>query len=106
MLWLLRYIKGFLMIEIWGDTAEQLINRAVKNRILLWNLEYMQNKIICSVTIKDFRKIFNLHKFKGVNIEKDYRKVVIYARVSTKNQNDDLKNQVSFLRQFCIIFFS
>ena len=69
MLWLLRYIKGFLMIEIWGDTAEQLINRAVKNRILLWNLEYMQNKIICSVTIKDFKKIFNLHKFKGVNIK-------------------------------------
>jgi predicted site-specific integrase-resolvase len=29
------------------------------------------------------------------------RKVVIYARVSTKNQKDDLRNQVTFLRQFC-----
>ena len=29
------------------------------------------------------------------------RQVVIYARVSTKNQKDDLQNQVSFLRQFC-----
>ena len=26
---------------------------------------------------------------------------VIYARVSTRNQKDDLQNQVSFLRQFC-----
>lgn len=26
---------------------------------------------------------------------------MIYARVSTRNQKDDLKNQVDFLRQFC-----
>ena len=32
-------------------------------------------------------------QFKGINIEHDERKVVIYARVSTKNQKDDLQNQ-------------
>ena len=40
-------------------------------------------------------------RFKGVVTEDDNRKVVIYARVSTKNQKDDLQNQVSFLRVFC-----
>ena len=40
-------------------------------------------------------------QFKGVVTEDDNRKVVIYARVSTKNQKDDLQNQVSFLRVFC-----
>ena len=40
-------------------------------------------------------------QFKGINIEHDKRKVVIYARVSTKNQRDDLQNQTAFLRQFC-----
>ena len=40
-------------------------------------------------------------QFKGINIENDQRQVVIYARVSTRNQKDDLKNQVAFLRQFC-----
>mgnify|MGYP003294450359 CR=1 FL=1 len=40
-------------------------------------------------------------QFKGINIENDHRQTVIYARVSTKNQKDDLQNQVSFLRQFC-----
>ncbi|WP_369898635.1 recombinase family protein, partial [Ileibacterium valens] len=25
----------------------------------------------------------------------------MYARVSTRNQKDDLKNQAAFLRQFC-----
>lgn len=40
-------------------------------------------------------------QFKGINIENDKRQVVIYDRVSTKNQKDDLLNQVAFLRQFC-----
>ena len=40
-------------------------------------------------------------QFKGINIEHDKRKVVIYARVSIKNQRDDLQNQTAFLHQFC-----
>lgn len=39
--------------------------------------------------------------FKGMPAGTDGRQNVIYARVSTKNQKDDLLNQVSFLRQFC-----
>ena len=40
-------------------------------------------------------------QFKGINTENDNRQTVIYARVSTRNQKDDLQNQVTFLRQFC-----
>ena len=40
-------------------------------------------------------------QFKGINVETDSRQLVIYARVSTRNQKDDVQNQVSFLRQFC-----
>ena len=40
-------------------------------------------------------------QFKGIQIENDIRDVVIYTRVSTRNQKDDLKNQADFLRQFC-----
>lgn len=39
-------------------------------------------------------------QFKGAEPKQDSRKAVIYARVSTKNQKDDLKNQVAFLRQY------
>ena len=38
--------------------------------------------------------------FKGISKEADSRKVVIYTRVSTKNQSDDLENQVDFLQQY------
>ena len=40
-------------------------------------------------------------QFKGINTENDNRQIVIYARVSTRNQKDALQNQVTFLRQFC-----
>lgn len=39
--------------------------------------------------------------FKGVDTGNDTRQIVIYARVSTRNQKDDLANQVVFLKQFC-----
>ena len=39
--------------------------------------------------------------FKGDTEETARRQNVIYARVSTRNQKDDLENQISFLRQFC-----
>lgn len=39
-------------------------------------------------------------EYKGMNTNDD-RDVVIYTRVSTKNQQDDLENQVDFLMQYC-----
>ena len=39
--------------------------------------------------------------FMGEGAKNDQREVVIYARVSTRNQKDDLQNQVDFLRTFC-----
>ena len=40
-------------------------------------------------------------QFTAINTEDDTRQVVIYARVSTRNQKNDLQNQVTFLRHFC-----
>ena len=40
-------------------------------------------------------------QFKGIQTENDIRDTVIYARVSTRNQKDDLQNQVEILKQFC-----
>lgn len=40
-------------------------------------------------------------QFKGIQVENDIRDTVIYARVSTRNQKDDLQDQVAFLKTFC-----
>ncbi|EPB8180096.1 IS607 family transposase [Clostridium perfringens] len=39
-------------------------------------------------------------EYTGIHKETHSRKIVIYTRVSTSNQKDDLKNQVEFLRQY------
>ena len=39
-------------------------------------------------------------EYTGIHKETDSRKIVIYTRVSTSKQKDDLKNQVEFLRQY------
>ena len=39
--------------------------------------------------------------FMGAGAKNDQGEVVIYARVSTRNQKDDLQKQVDFLRTFC-----
>ena len=39
-------------------------------------------------------------EYMGMSVEKPYRKVVAYARVSSRNQKDDLKNQIDFIRTF------
>lgn len=38
--------------------------------------------------------------YMGLSVEKPHRKVVAYARVSSRNQKDDLKNQIDFIRTF------
>lgn len=39
-------------------------------------------------------------EFKGLKTDNDERKTVIYARVSTRNQKDDLLSQVEFLKTY------
>lgn len=38
--------------------------------------------------------------YMGVSVEKPHRKVVAYARVSSKDQKGDLKHQIDFIRTF------
>lgn len=39
-------------------------------------------------------------QFKGIGRDADSRKIIIYTRVSTRNQADDLENQVDFLQNY------
>lgn len=73
MIWLFRYLKGYLYIEISGENAEQLLNIASKNRISLWNLRFSRGKIIGCISFSDFYK---LRSYK--------RKLKIHIRIINK----------------------
>lgn len=58
-------------------------------------------KANCTPTDRRYYTYNQYLQFKGIQTKNDRRDIVIYARVSTRNQKDDLQNQVDFLKQFC-----
>ena len=57
MIWLWRYIFGFLNITLYGENAERILNIAAKNNINLWNLSCKKGNITGNIGIKSFIKL-------------------------------------------------
>lgn len=60
MLWLWRYIMGYLTIKIQGENSEQLLNRSASNGIKIWNLIYKNGSLIGNISINNFLKLRNV----------------------------------------------
>ena len=76
----------------------ELLNVTVKT-LQRWDRE----KILVANRTPTNRRYYTYDQylqFKGIGKDADARKVVIYTRVSAKNQSDDLENQVDFLQQY------
>lgn len=79
------------------DFAE-LLNVSVKT-LQRWD----RDKILIAKRTPTDRRYYTYDQyleFKGVTNDSNTKKKVIYTRVSTNNQKDDLKNQVKFLLDF------
>ena len=76
----------------------ELLNVTVKT-LQRWDRE----KILVANRTPTNRRYYTYDQylqFKGIDKDADSRKIVIYTRVSTRNQTDDLENQVDFLQQY------
>ncbi len=67
MLWLWRYIMGYLTVKIRGEYSEQLLNRAAANGIKIWNLIYKNGSIIGNISVNNFLKLRTVKR--GVKCE-------------------------------------
>ena len=67
-------------LQRWDREKTLIANRTLTNRRYYTYDQYLQ--------------------FKGIGKDADFRKIVIYTRVSTKKQSDDLENQVDFLQTY------
>ncbi len=67
-------------LQRWDREKTLVVNRTPTNRRYYTYDQYLQ--------------------FKGIGRDADSRKIVIYTRVSTRNQADDLENQVDFLQNY------
>ncbi len=57
MIWLWRFLFGFLTIKIYGENGERLLNKATSSGIHIWNLSYKKGSITGNVSIKNFIKL-------------------------------------------------
>lgn len=66
MLFLYRFICGYLEIVFYGEYPEKVLNLCAKNRITLWNSKYKSGKIFTKIMVADFLKLPNLIKNTGI----------------------------------------
>ena len=66
MLWLYRFITGFLDVEFSGDVAEVILNICAKNGISLWNVKRKNQKIRCMMTVRDFKALPAITRKSGI----------------------------------------
>lgn len=76
----------------------ELINISVRT-LQRWDVEW-KLKAFRTPTDRRYYTYEQYLEYKGIHKGQVNRKIVIYTRVSTSNQKDDLKNQVDFLRQY------
>ena len=67
-------------LQRWDREKTLIANRTLTNRRYYTYDQYLQ--------------------FMGIGKDADFRKIVIYTRVSNRNQSDDLENQVDFLQTY------
>ena len=68
MLWLYRYICGYLKIIIKGEFNENILNICAVNSITLWNSKLVKKDIETCILIKDFKRLRTLMRKSGIRI--------------------------------------
>lgn len=54
---LLKYLQGYLRIEIQGFSPERFFNLCTSRKILLWNISKEKDRYYCNISIKSFKKL-------------------------------------------------
>ena len=62
MVWLWRFLIGYLTIKINGEYGEQILNRAAANGISIWNLHYKNGCISGNISAQNFCKLRTLKR--------------------------------------------
>ncbi|MCQ2441168.1 MAG: sporulation protein YqfD [Clostridia bacterium] len=96
MLWLFRFLRGYLFIEIKGEYFERILNLAAANRITIWNLRCEKNRITGCISINGFRKIRIIKRKTGVRIKILKKNGLPFIAVRYKNRIGFIAGAVIF----------
>ena len=68
LLWLFRYISGFLTVIFYGEFPEKIFNLTTSHGMHLWNSRLVKGGIESSISVKDFRNIRFILKNSGIKV--------------------------------------
>lgn len=68
LLWLIRYIFGFLTVIFYGEFPEKILNLTTANRMYLWNSRLSKGGIESCISIKNFKNIRPILKNSGIKV--------------------------------------
>lgn len=68
MLWLYRFIIGYLEVEFSGDVTEIILNICAKQGIFLWSIKRRDKKIRGFITVRDFKTLPRVAKGSGIRV--------------------------------------
>lgn len=68
MLWLYRYLRGYLKIIIKGKFNENILNICAVNGIIIWKSRLVKKNIETHILIKDFKKLRKLMRGSNIRI--------------------------------------
>ena len=57
MLWLYRFISGYLRVLFYGECSERILNITAQNRITLWDSHLVKRGIESNITVNDFKRL-------------------------------------------------
>ena len=68
MLWLYRYILGFLEVRFFGDFKEKIFSLAAGNGISFFNTKLTKNGIETNISVRDFKKLPQILRGSGIRV--------------------------------------
>lgn len=68
MLWLYRFLFGYLRVRFYGEFKEKILNLAAANRISLWNSSLSKDGIQTNISVRDFKRLPNIIRKSGIRV--------------------------------------
>ena len=102
MLWLWRFIFGYLNIKINQKNGEKILNCAAANNIIIWNLQYVNGNIYGNISARNFIKLYKVKKDIKCKIKIIKKCGIFFWSQKHKNRIGFI---VGFLSFFLILFY-
>ncbi|MBP0979076.1 MAG: sporulation protein YqfD [Oscillospiraceae bacterium] len=66
---ILRFIRGFVRVEISGPEISKFLNYLNKNNLYIWNISKIKNKIYINIFIKNYIDLYKLSRNYNIKIK-------------------------------------